>query len=78
MYHAEKLSSGASARLTTDLVMGTWAGNPDFKAGEGCKVRVSFTRHKRSAKAVVDGELIRLAPEVDIAIQPGELKLLVP
>lgn len=78
VYHAEALDTRASALLTTDIVMGSWSGNPDFHARQGRKVTVAFTRHKRSARAVIDGELIRLAPVVSIEIHPGELKLLVP
>ncbi|RVU38713.1 diacylglycerol kinase family lipid kinase [Hwanghaeella grinnelliae] len=78
VYHAAALDRGASARLTTDLIMGSWAGNSDFKTGSGRKVELEFPRPKRSARVVVDGELIRLAPKVSVEIHPGELKLLVP
>lgn len=78
VYYAGVLDSGASARLTTDLVMGAWSGNPDFRAGRGRKVTVTFPGHKRSARAVVDGELIRLDPTVSVEIHPGALKLLIP
>ena len=78
VYHAAALDRGASARLTTDLVMGSWSGNPDFKTGTGCRVELEFPRPKRSARVVVDGELIRLAPKVCVEIHPGALKLLVP
>ncbi|WP_425404192.1 diacylglycerol/lipid kinase family protein [Hwanghaeella sp.] len=78
VYHARKLDSRSSTRLTADLVIGAWSGNPDFRTGAGRQVTLTFPRLKRNARAVVDGELIELEPEVHVEIHPGELKLLVP
>ncbi len=78
VYHAPALDSLASARLTADLVMGAWSANPDFRSGKGRQVCLKFPHLKRSAQAVVDGELIRLEPEVSLESHSGELKLLMP
>lgn len=78
VYHTPHLDHTSSMKLVADLMVGGWEANESFSANEARKVHLSFPKKKKSAQAVIDGELIKLAPEVTIEIHPGALKVIVP
>lgn len=78
VYRAGLLSSGAAVKLATDLLIGSWSTNPDFRAAVAREVLIEFPRKKKNASAVIDGELVVLDSVVEIKIHRGELKVLVP
>ena len=41
-------------------------------------VTLRFPKRKRSAQAVIDGELVKLEPSVELAIRPGALRVVLP
>lgn len=78
IYRAGILDTAASVKLTADLMIGAWRANPDFSESTAREVVLAFPHLKHSAHAVIDGELIKLAPEVVIKTHPGALNILVP
>jgi diacylglycerol kinase family enzyme len=78
LYLAEPISSAALARLIVDVFRGTWRGSPAVQERETPDLVLRFPRRKRGAKAVIDGELIRLEPEIRFQIHPGALNVLLP
>jgi len=78
VYSAGKLDTGAGMRLSTDLMLGSWSTNENMREETASEVLLHFPRHKRKARAVIDGELIPLAEKVTIKILPGALKVLMP
>lgn len=78
VYSAGRLGPRESLKLVADLTLGSWSANPDFQMNSAKKVLLKFPHRKRTAKAVVDGELIPLEDHVEIDIWPGALKVLRP
>ena len=78
IYRAGALKTGSSVKLVSDLMTGTWRTNPDFSEDIAREAKLTFPHLKRSAHAVIDGELIKLAPEVVVKTHPGALNILVP
>lgn len=78
VYRAGLLSPSAAVKLATDLLIGSWSSNPDFRATTAREVLIEFPRKKRNVSAVIDGELVSLESAVEIKIHRGELKVLVP
>lgn len=66
------------ARLALSLVFGNWKAHPLVSEKEVEQVILSFPKRKRSAQAVIDGELIPLAPRVDLRIHARGLKVVLP
>lgn len=67
-----------TVRLVVGVMMGRWKGHPRVSEQEVRQVTLRFKRRKKSAKAVIDGELIPLADQVDLRILPGALQVVVP
>lgn len=78
VYTAGKLSPRQALQLVSDMVLGTWNENDNLSCQEHRKVIVRFLRYSPSARCLIDGELLPLAPEVTIEIHPGGLSVLVP
>lgn len=78
LYLADPISSAALARLIVDVFRGTWRGSPAVQERETPDLVLRFPRRKRGAKAVIDGELIRLEPEIRFQIHSGALNVLLP
>ncbi len=78
VYSAGKIDTGAGMRLSTDLVLGSWRTNENMREETAREVVLQFPRHKRKARAVIDGELVPLRRKISIEIIPGALKVLVP
>lgn len=78
VYTAAAMSTSALLKLAADLFMGTWRASPAVSEKEVAEVTLHFPRRKRSAKAVVDGELIKLDRTVTLRVHPGALKVVLP
>jgi len=78
VYRAGVLPTAASVKLVSELMAGSWRSNPDFTEDPAKEVTLKFPHLKRSAKAIIDGELIKLTPEVVVKTHPGALKILIP
>jgi diacylglycerol kinase family enzyme len=72
------LTSAAQARLLADLTLGTWRSNPDIEEYTSRRASLVFPKLRRSAMAVMDGELTKLVRDVDIRIHAGALKVWLP
>lgn len=78
IYYAQPSTAAANAKMLADLTIGTWRNNPDIHRDSGKRVRLDFPQKRRSAKAVIDGELVDLDASVEIEILPGALKVILP
>lgn len=78
VYVVKPMGSIAMARFCIRVLVGSWKGSPLVSEQAATRVSLHFPRRKRSAEAVIDGELIRLESRVDIVIHPGALKVLLP
>lgn len=78
IYVAQPLNSFALLVLMLRVMAGRWRGAPEVSDSEYREVILAFPRRKRSAQAVIDGELMALADRVDIKVQPGALKVMLP
>lgn len=76
LYRAPPLRPRAALQLAADLTLGNWSANGDFEAASADRVVVEFPRRKKGAKAVVDGELVDLEPEVEVRLQRQALRVL--
>jgi diacylglycerol kinase family enzyme len=78
VYISAPVSSMALARLFFRVMIGHWKASPAMSEKEVEEVTLNFPRRKHSAKAIIDGELIDLEPQVRLKIHPGALQVMVP
>ena len=78
VYIAKPMSEWTLAKLMVAVLFGRWRTHPDVSERETRELVLVFPRRKRSAKAVVDGELIDLEDRVELKIHPGALTVVVP
>jgi len=78
VYIARPMSEWELARLLVAVVIGRWREHPDVSEREVRDVVLTFPKRKRSALAVIDGELIRLEPRVHLKVHPAGLNVIVP
>ena len=78
VYVADPVSTTGLLQLAAGLVTGRWRAHPMVSEQEVAEVTLRFPRHKRSSRAVIDGELIRLDPSVVLKVHPGGLKVVLP
>ncbi|MBI4045278.1 MAG: diacylglycerol kinase family lipid kinase [Devosia nanyangense] len=78
VYVAKPMSEWALAKLMVAVLFGHWRTHPDVSEQEVREVVLTFPRRKRSAQAVIDGELIPLEPRVELKIHPAALTVIVP
>lgn len=78
VYIAGPVSTSALLKLAVDVFMGTWRASPDVSEKEVAEVTLHFPKRKRSARAVIDGELIKLDRSVTLKVHPGALKVVLP
>jgi len=78
VYVAASMSTRELIKLAFDIFLGTWRQSPLVSENEVDEVTLHFPKRKRSAQAVVDGELIKLERSVTLRIHPGALKVLRP
>jgi diacylglycerol kinase family enzyme len=78
VYVAAPLSTAALLKLAADLFLGTWRASPAVSEEEVSEVTLHFPNRKRGAKAVIDGELVRLDRSVTLKVHPKALKVVRP
>lgn len=78
IYVVKPLTPWVLMRLCWGVVRGRWKAMPEVIDREAREVTIRFPRRKSSALAVIDGELISLPQQVELAIHPGALKVVVP
>jgi diacylglycerol kinase family enzyme len=78
VYITKPMTSAALARLLVRLMLGWWKASPLVSEKEVEEVTLRFPKRKKSAQAVIDGELIRLEEQVTLKIHPQALKVVVP
>ena len=78
VYVAAPMSTLDVEGLTIGVLFGTWRSSPMVSESEVKAVTLRFPKRKRSAKAVIDGELVQLEPTTDLAIHPGALRVILP
>jgi len=78
VYVVKPMPPAELARLALSLAFGNWKAHPLVSEREVAQVTLSFPRRKASALAVIDGELIPLARQVDLRIHAGGLKVVLP
>jgi diacylglycerol kinase family enzyme len=78
IYYAKPATVAANAKMLADLTIGNWRNNLDIIRDSGKRVTLDFPQRRKSAKAVIDGELVDLDSSVEIEILPGALKVMLP
>lgn len=78
VYTVDPMPTLETLQLLIGVVMGRWKGHPLVSEQEVRQVTLRFKRRKKSAMAVIDGELVPLANQVDLRILAGALKVVVP
>lgn len=78
VYLTKPLRAFELARLAFGVFLGRWKTNPFVSEREVQQVTLRFPKRKRSAQAVVDGELVDLAGEVKLRSLPGALRVVAP
>lgn len=78
VYRSRPVGYLAALRLVTDITLGTTGSNDDVDSMEAIELKLVFPARLRRQRAMLDGELIDLEPEVDIRLHAGELRVLQP
>lgn len=78
IYTVAPMSSWAMARLCSSVLLGRWKQNPDISEREVQAVTLHFPKRKRSAQALIDGELIDLPRQVVLRSHPAGLRVVLP
>lgn len=78
VYVVKPMPAADAARLVFSLLFGTWKHHPLVSERQVEQVTLSFPRRKKSAKAVIDGELIPLDQRVELKLHHGALQVIVP
>jgi diacylglycerol kinase family enzyme len=78
VYVVRPMPPPEAVRLAFSLLFGTWKHHPLVSERQVEQVTLSFPRRKRSAKAVIDGELIPLDKRVELMVHRGALRVIVP
>lgn len=78
VYVVKPMPAVDAARLVFSLLFGTWKHHPLVSERQVEQVTLSFPRRKKSAKAVIDGELIPLDQKVELKLHHGALQVIVP
>ncbi|WP_323013541.1 diacylglycerol kinase family protein [Devosia sp.] len=78
VYLAAPVSTSELARLAMDIFLGSWRDSPLVSELEVPEVELHFPRRKKTAQAVIDGELIPLADSVVLKIHPAGLPVILP
>lgn len=76
LYAARPLPPAAGLQLAADLTLGSWDANPDLETATISEAVLEFPRHKRDAKAIIDGELVDLEKRVEIRLERKALRVL--
>lgn len=78
VYIAATMTPNELARLSAEVMLGTWKASPLIAEREVSEVSLRFRHKKSSALATIDGELVPLESRVDLKIHPGALNVVAP
>lgn len=78
VYVAEPMSSTALVRLATGVLIGRWKQSSLVSEKLVEHLTLRFPKRKQSAKAVIDGELVKLEREVVLKVHKLALPVIVP
>jgi diacylglycerol kinase family enzyme len=78
VYLAKPMNTFEALQLFARVALGHWKGHPRVTEREVKEVTLTFPHRKRSARAVIDGELVPLPLRVDLKIHPKALKVFAP
>ncbi len=78
VYVVKPMSQWDMFKLLLGVVVGRWKAHPRISEKAVTSVTLVFPKRKRSARAVIDGELVPLPPLVELRIHPGALKVFAP
>lgn len=78
VYVAAPVTTFELIKLAISVLRGNWRESPMVSEKEVANLTLNFPKAKRGARAVVDGELIRLERSVTLMVHPGALKVLIP
>ncbi|WP_237152513.1 diacylglycerol/lipid kinase family protein [Oryzibacter oryziterrae] len=78
VYLTDPLTPLRAARLAIDLMLWRFKANPAVRETTAQAVELHFPKHRRSARCVIDGELMPLPESVSLRIHAGALKVLGP
>ena len=78
VYVAAPMSPGELLGLVAGIFLGTWRASRMISESEVVAVTLQFPKRKRGAQAVIDGELVALAPRVELAIHPHAMRVILP
>lgn len=78
LYHAKAISSAKVFGMTLDAARGALMANPYVDVETASRVVLRFPKSKRRARAAIDGEIIKLEPEIEFLCHAGALQVLVP
>lgn len=78
IYFAGTMTTRELIALVVDVLIGRWRSNPQVTELESESLVLHFTKRKREVHAVIDGELIELARDVELTILPQALSVILP
>lgn len=78
VYVAKPMNAIRTAWFCTRVLLGHWKGYLGVSEDRVTQVTLTFPTRKRTAQAVIDGELIPLEDRVEIRIHPRALRVLAP
>lgn len=78
VYVAKPMTPINAARFVFRVLVGHWKTHPGLSESEVTEVTLVFPHRKRTARALIDGELVPLTPRVDLRTHPKALKVLAP
>jgi diacylglycerol kinase family enzyme len=78
VYLAKPMSRWELLKLLFQIMIGRWKGHSRVSETEVNAVTLLFPRRKKSAQAVIDGELIPLVARVELRLHPRALRVFAP
>ncbi|HQZ11584.1 MAG TPA: diacylglycerol kinase family protein [Devosia sp.] len=78
VYLVKPMSRWDLFKLLVGVMLGRWKAHPRVSENSVTSVTLMFPHRKRSAKAVIDGELVALPAKVELQVHPGALKVFAP
>jgi diacylglycerol kinase family enzyme len=78
VYLVKPMTRGEALMLIARMVVGRWKDHPRVSEREVTEVTLTFPRRKRTARALIDGELVPLPDRVELRTHPRALKVFAP
>jgi diacylglycerol kinase family enzyme len=78
VYLVKPMSRAEALTLIARMMIGRWKDHSRVSEREVREVTLTFPKRKRTARALVDGELIPLPARVELKTHPGALKVFAP